>query len=220
SDLGDDNPTPLSLLQDASFPLPTAQGMNGTSVQVKFGGTSIDAIMLYESATTVAAILPSSAPTGTAAVTVTYNGQSSAPAIVHVRQRAFGLFSLNQNGNGPGAIYNINSPTDAVVNRVTHAAQPGQTIALFGTGLGAVLGDETQQTFPGNIAEQLGLQILVGGKRVNPPIYAGRTRWPGVDEIDIQAPPGVEGCYVPVAVVLNNITSNFVSMSISSKDAI
>jgi uncharacterized protein (TIGR03437 family) len=220
SGLGDDNPTPMNLLQTTTFPLPASQGLNGTSVQVKSGGSSIDAIMLYESATTVAAILPSSAPLGAASVTVTYNGQSSAPATVHVLQRAFGLFSLNQTGNGPGAIQNANPPTDLVVNRVTHAAQPGQTVVLYGTGLGAVSGDETQKTFPGNAAQQLGLQIFVGGQAGNLASYAGRSSCcAGVDEIDFQLVHGIEGCYVPVVVVLNQV-SNFITMSISSNGAV
>jgi uncharacterized protein (TIGR03437 family) len=220
SGLGDDNPAPMSLLQTTTFPLPTSQGLNGTSIQVNTSGGTINAIMLYESATTVAAILPSNTPLGAASVTVTYNGQSSAPATVHVLQRAFGLFSLNQTGNGPGAIQNVNSPTDLVVNRVTHAAQPGQTVVLYGTGLGAVSGDETQGTFAGNIAQQLGLQIFVGGQAGNLAVYAGRSSCcAGVDQINFQLIHGIEGCYVPVVVVLNNV-SNFVTMSISSKGAV
>src|SRR3990172_10846387 len=66
---------PASLVQVSSFPLPTFEGLAGTSVKVSVGGTTVDAIMLYTVATQVAAVLPSSTPLGTGTVTVTYNGQ-------------------------------------------------------------------------------------------------------------------------------------------------
>ena len=39
--LGDDNPTPMNLLQNTTFPLPSSQGLNGTSVQVNSLGSSL-----------------------------------------------------------------------------------------------------------------------------------------------------------------------------------
>ena len=72
SGLGDDNPTPMNLFQNTTFPLPSSEGLNGTSVQVNYARGAITAILLYESATTVAAILPSTVPLGTASVTVTW----------------------------------------------------------------------------------------------------------------------------------------------------
>ena len=220
SGLGDDNPNPLNLYQNTTFPLPAAQGLNGTSVQVRYASGAVNAILLYESATVVAAILPSSVALGTASVTVTYNGQTSAPSTIHVVQRAFGVFSINQTGAGPGYIINVNSNTDTVLNRVTHAAAPGQYAALIGTGLGAVRGDETQATYPGNVIQAFELQIYIGGVVgiVLPSNYLGRFACcAGVDVINFQVPQGVEGCYVPVVVVLNNVVSNITSMSISSK---
>jgi uncharacterized protein (TIGR03437 family) len=222
SGLGDDNPEPMNLLLRTTFPLPTAQGLNGSSVQVNAGGAKVNAIMLYESATMLAAILPSPTPLGPASVTVTYNGQSSAPAAIHIVLRAFGVFSINQTGVGPGYIFNVNSSTDLVLNRVTHSAQPGQTVILLGTGLGPVRGDETQGILPGNMFQALGAQVFVGGKAgtLLSPDYVGRSCCAGVDEIDFQLPQGIEGCYVPVTVVLNNVVSNITTLSISSKGAV
>jgi uncharacterized protein (TIGR03437 family) len=221
SNLGADNQTPLDLLQTTIFPLPTSQGLNGTTVQVTSGGVSTYAILLYESATQVAAILPSKTPIGPASVTVTYNGQTSGPAPIQVVQRAFSIFTRNGSGSGPGDILNLTSNTTSVGNRVTHSAQPGQSAVLVGTGLGPVLGEETQQTVSGNQLQLLTLQVFVGGQAgiVRPNVdYAGRdVGAAGVDEIQFQVPSGVEGCYVPVTVVLNGAVSNTTTMSISSK---
>lgn len=53
---------PESLAQVSAFPLPTSQRLQGTSVQVTAGGTTIDCIMIYTVASQVAAVLPSRTP--------------------------------------------------------------------------------------------------------------------------------------------------------------
>jgi len=51
--------------------------LNGTSVAVKVGATTVAAPMYYTSHKQVAALLPSNMPTGAATFTVTYNGANS-----------------------------------------------------------------------------------------------------------------------------------------------
>jgi len=53
------------LFQQASFPLPTIDGLAGVTVQASVGGAIVDCILVSISATEVAAILPSSTPIGT-----------------------------------------------------------------------------------------------------------------------------------------------------------
>lgn len=86
------------------FPLPTANGLAGTSIQVTVAGTSVDAIMLYTLSTQVSAVLPSNTPIGTGTVTVTYNGQRSAPAPITVTRSSVGLFVFNMAGSGPAIL--------------------------------------------------------------------------------------------------------------------
>src|SRR5947207_3297285 len=66
---------PAALQQASGFPLPATLG--GTSMRVIAGTTVVDAIMVYTSATQVAAILPSSAPAGIGLLAVTYQGRTS-----------------------------------------------------------------------------------------------------------------------------------------------
>jgi len=42
---------PASIAQANKFPLPSSQGLAGTSIKVTVGGTTLDAIMLYTLAT-------------------------------------------------------------------------------------------------------------------------------------------------------------------------
>ena len=90
----------MNLFQTTTFPLPAAQGLNGTSVQVNYAGGTVNAIMLYESATSVAAILPSTSPLGTASVTVTHNGQVSAPSTIKCCSGHSGYFPSTKPDSG------------------------------------------------------------------------------------------------------------------------
>lgn len=65
---------PSSLTQASSFPLPTTQGLAGTTVTVTVNGVTETCIMVYTVATQVAAILPSATPIGNGTLTVNYQG--------------------------------------------------------------------------------------------------------------------------------------------------
>lgn len=203
---------PATLQQISAYPLPTS--LSGTSIKVTVSGTTTDAIMIYTSASQVAAILPSSTPVGTGTFTVTYNGQTSAPAPIRVVQSAFGIFAVNQSGSGPGVIQNATaSPTALPVTTVTASAQAGDTVVLWGTGLGPVQGNEAGGALPGDL--NLPVTVYVGGRQATV-TYKGRSGCcAGIDQIVFQVPQGVEGCYVPVVVQVNNTVSNFTSMSIA-----
>ena len=96
------------------------------SVKATVGGTSVDLYMIYTSTKQLAAILPSQPLKVLALLTVTYNGQTSATAPIRVVRSAFGIFTLNQAGSGPGVFQNANSGTDQPVNTLTAGARPGQ----------------------------------------------------------------------------------------------
>ncbi|HYM12624.1 MAG TPA: hypothetical protein VEU62_17940 [Bryobacterales bacterium] len=205
------NMGPAALVTANSFPLPaTLPASNGSSIKVTVGGTTVNAIMLYSVATQLGAILPSKTPVGDGTITVTYNNQTSATAPIHVVKSAFGTFAVNQAGSGPAIVTDANY----VVNLVTNAFQPGQTVILWGTGLGPVSGDEASAPLPGDLG--ISVDVFVGGKAAKV-TYAGRSGCcAGLDQIVFVVPAGVEGCYEPVAVRVNGVVSNFTSMAISS----
>ncbi len=235
--LGAPNAAPLNLFQNTTYPLPTAGGLNGTTVQFVaqpgqgIGSNPLYAIMLYESPSVLAAIVPSSTQPANYNVIVTYNGQTSAQSVtIHAVPRAFGQFTYSQLGgnqgvgSGPGLIQQISSSGSVVVNRFDAPAVAGQTILLFGTGLGAVSGDESQGPTNGAVVglNALNFTVYIGGKIATFEVgqdYIGRfinngVAYTGVDIIEVQIPQGVQGCYVPVAVVVGGITSNITTMSI------
>jgi uncharacterized protein (TIGR03437 family) len=192
----------------SSFPLPRSLG--GTSVRIAAGGGDIEAIMIYTSARQVAFIVPSAAPLGNAAVTIAFNGRSTAPFSVRIVATAVGVYALNQGGSGPGVFTDANF----AVNTLVRPARGGGVWVAWATGIGRVAGDEAGGPLPGDLTG-LNVVVLVGGRRANV-TYRGRSGCcAGVDQIAFEIPETVAGCYVPVTISVNGVPSNTVTMSIA-----
>ena len=199
---------PASIERAESFPLPTS--LAGTSIRVTVGGVTVDCIILYSLSGQVAAILPSNTPVGDGTMVLTYNGVSSAALNITVVARSFGAFAINQGGSGPGVFRDADG---LVANGLTTAANPGQEWDIWGTGLGPVTGDEAAGPLPGNMANA-NVQVFFGAVEAQV-VYRGRSGCcAGVDQIRIVV-PAVDGCYVPIYVVVDGVVSNFVSMSVA-----
>ena len=213
-----DNMGPAALVQASTFPLPTSAGLAGTSVRATVGGTTVDCIMFYTSKFQVAAALPSNTPVGAGTLTVTYNGQTSAPASFTVVRSAFGTFAVNSAGSGPGVLQNFISQTEQPVNGLTRPARPGQTLILWGTGLGplTVSGNEAGGAGFGVNLTNVNVRVYVGDKEATV-TYRGRSGCcVGVDQVVFTVPSGVSGCYVPVSLVIDNVVSNYTSISVAA----
>jgi uncharacterized protein (TIGR03437 family) len=201
-------------LVSAAFPLSAADGLAGTRVLLSVGGYSAACPMVYTSLTQVAAIVPSNAPEGDGTLVVAYQNLASASFPVHIVHSAFGIFTLNQAGAGPAILQNFVSQTSTPVNTLMTSAHPGQTVILWGTGLGPATGDETAGPIPG--ALPFVDNLFVGGQPASVR-YAGRSGCcAGVDQIVFDVPAGVTGCYVPVGVQTGGVIGNFGTISISA----
>ena len=138
----------------------------------------------------------------------------SATAPIRVVKSAFGIFTLNQAGSGPGVFQNANSGTDQPVNTLTVGARPGQLVIIWGTGLGPATRDEADRRGFGDMPDRP-VEVYVGGKKAEIS-YRGRSGCcAAIDQIVFAVPQGVEGCYVPVVVKVGDVVSNFVTMSVA-----
>ncbi len=201
---------PSTGVQVSSFPL-TPDGFQGTSVSVTVAGNTLKAPVLYTSANQVNAMLPSATGVGSGTLTVSYNGRTSSPVAIAVTANSFGNFAVNQAGSGPGVITNANYQA----LNFTNAANPGEPMILWGTGLGPVTGDENAGPLPGNMPS-LPVKLYVGNQQATI-TYQGRSGCcSGVDQITFTVPSNVTGCAVPVAVQIGGTVSNFVTMPIAS----
>jgi uncharacterized protein (TIGR03437 family) len=197
---------PEQLVQVSAYPLPPS--LAGTSARVTVNGVALTCPMVYTSARQMAAILPSNTPVGDGVLTISFGGATAAPTPIHVVSGAFGTYSVGSSGLGPGIITGV----DYLVKTPAKPAKAGETVILWGTGLGPVTGDEAAGPAIGQFS---GVEVFVGTKSAKI-IYAGRSGCcAGLDQIAFTIPDTGASCFVPVAVRSATVTSNFVTLPLS-----
>jgi uncharacterized protein (TIGR03437 family) len=192
-------------LESSAGPAGIPKTLNGASLSVTVGGKTVAPAMYYAIPTQIAAVLPADTPIGTGTLTVTYNGAASNAFPIQVVPSALGLDTYY--GTGSGLITATNATTGALFN-YTNSASPGQTITLWGSGLGADPEDsDTVFTSTPHAVNQSSVQVYFGGVP-GTVTYAGSSGYPGLDQINVIVPDPV-GCNVAVTAVVGNVASNF-----------
>jgi hypothetical protein len=97
---------------------------------------------------------------------------------------------------------------------LTSAANPGEYLTLWGSGLGPVSGDETQYQAPNNLTN-VPIEVDIGGVSATV-TYHGRSVYPGVDQINVIVPAGVAGCKGSVVVTAGGVPSNFATIPVAT----
>jgi uncharacterized protein (TIGR03437 family) len=199
--------------------------LSNTSVAVTVGATTVNALMYYTSAAQVAALLPSNTPTGSGTITVAYNGQTSAPAPITVVSHNVGAFTIDSNGQGPGIVtypdYSLVSASKATncggPSTTCGAANPGDTLILWATGLGPVSGNDASGAGLGQNMPDIPLELWLGGVQA-PVLYQGRSGCCiGEDQIVFTVPNSVPtGCAVPLLIQIGNQIGNATVMPVAS----
>jgi uncharacterized protein (TIGR03437 family) len=210
---------PLNLLvSPAPF---QSTSLGGTSVSITVGGASVNALMYYTSATQVAALLPSNTPVGTGTVSVTYtnnaNTQVGAAVPISVVANNLGIFTVDSSGQGPGIVtypdYSLVSAGKAAPCGGPYtscgAANPGDVLILWATGLGAISGSDAAGAGLGQNMPNLPLKLWIGGVQAAV-TYQGRSGCCiGEDQIVFTVPNNAPtGCAVPLLVQIGNQVSN------------
>jgi uncharacterized protein (TIGR03437 family) len=117
--------------------LPFPKTLNGVSVTVD----GIQAPIYYESATQISVIVPYLASYfPLASIQINNNGALSNIVTSQVNLTTPGIFTLTANGLGDGAIEHANGS----VVTASNPAQPGETVAVYMSGLGAVFPPVTE----------------------------------------------------------------------------
>ena len=196
------------------------------------GGAATDVFMVYTygagSVNQLAAILPSTVPTGNYNVTVTNGGTVGNPFSATVVTNKFGIISVNGSGTGRAVVQNYISPTQYDLDRYTTGtlpggytyspARPGQIIVIWGTGLGPI--SSPDNTLPGaiDLRSSLTIQVLINGVAYTPDLYGGRApTLPGADEIIMTLPVGVAvSCLDLLQISVNGQLSNPTTISIAA----
>ncbi len=199
--------------------------LSGTSISVTVAGTTVAPLMYYTSATQVAALLPSNTPVGTGTVTVTNNGQIGVAAQITVVQSNLGIFTVTSDGQGVGIVtypdYSLVSSMKAAncggVYTTCGAANPGDVLTVWATGLGPVSGSDASGTGLGVDMTSIDLKLWLGGVSAQV-LFRGRGCCIGEDQIAFVVPDNVPtGCAVPMAIQIGNQISNYTVIAVAPK---
>jgi len=139
------------------------------SVRIQQGERAVDAGLLRVSATSIEAWMPETAPVGDVELTVTYQGRTSEPYKLKLVGANAGFYTP---ANAPDGLSEAKRGVDAV---------RGDTVALWGTGLGGIA------------------DVFVGGKRAEEVHVSAAECCKGVEKVAFRVPGGTPyGCFVPV----------------------
>jgi uncharacterized protein (TIGR03437 family) len=190
---------------------PLKTTLNGVTINVTVNGTSTSPLFYYLYPTQIAAVLPSATPVGAGTLTVTTSAGTSTAFPIQVVASAFGLLTSN-NGSGPAQGYdaNLDPNNQYTLFGFSAAANPDDILLLWGSGLGPVTNDATGVAVSGTVT------VYIGGIAVTP-LYAGRSGFTGLDQINVKVPSGISGCYVSVVVQTGNYVSNFATLPVTAK---
>ncbi len=196
-----------------SFPLSTT--LAGVSLSVTQNGTTTATFPIFVSPGQINAIMPSTVAAGPATLRLIYQSTKSNAITIQIANATPGLFAVSGGGYGPGAFQNFINEANEPVNSSIGPASPGQTVVLYGTGLGPV-------TFPDNVAPTAGnvstpVSATIGGQPVSV-LYSGRSPCcSGLDQITVTLPGNVPlGCWVPVTVNAGGVVSNTATLAIAA----
>ena len=198
---------PSALVTAGRLRLQTA--LSGTSVAVTVNGRTVNAFVLAAAGNQVNALLPSTTPIGSGTATVTFGNQTSAPEPVEIVAASFAPYTFNSRGSGQAIATDLNYQANTLI----HTYHPGDWVILWGTGLGAIDGDDSTAPPVGNLGSPT---VHVGNASLTP-YYAGRSAaYPRLDQVTFQVPPGIQGCYVPVAVEANGVVGGSSTIAVST----
>jgi uncharacterized protein (TIGR03437 family) len=211
--LGTGLSTSAPAVLQSSAPPGLPKTLNQTSVSVTVNGVTVSPGLYFTTATAVAAVLPSTTPVGNGTLTVNYSGQASAPVPIQVVASAVGLDTLYGAGNGLAVTTNANGNVFGLTNSVA----PGQTLVLWGSGIGADPAND-DLTYPQKTDNltNIPMQIFIGGIQATIQ-YQGRSQYPGLDQYNVTVPINVTpGCFVSVVAQIGNIVSNTVTIPVNA----
>ena len=208
-----ENLGPTTGVSVSSFPLGT--NFNGVSISITQKGVTTQAFPIFVSATQVNVVMPSSVATGLASLRLFYNSVKSNAIPIQIAAAAPGIFAVSSGGYGPGVIQNFISASNQPINSSIAPASPGQTVVIWGTGLGAVTFPDNAAPTAGNVATPV--SVTVGGQPASV-VYSGRSPCcSGVDQIVVTLAGNVPlGCWVPVTVNAGGVVSNTATMAIAA----
>ena len=155
-------------------------------------------------------------------IVVNNNGVSSAPTIVQLSPAAPSIFTINEQGNGQGAILDATTgvfmaPTNSIPNVNSRPAIAGEIVSIYCTGLGAIQNASFADGAPstGVVSTVTPAQVTIGGVTAAVSYTGLAPGFVGLYQVNVTVPAGVASSNsVAVVVSMNGAMSNTVTMAI------
>ena len=160
--------------------------------------------------------------TGTSAtIEVTVAGTTSASMTISLDTFSPGIFTVNQSGQGQGAILisssTLAAPSGSVLGRDARPAMPGESITIFCTGLGQVtpaLPTGMPASSNMTVAEPT---VTIGGIPATVQFSGMAYGFVGLNQVNVQVPTGTAfGNSIPVVLTIGGKRSNTVTMAVAA----
>jgi uncharacterized protein (TIGR03437 family) len=207
------DPSAQAVLQNSMAASGLPKTLNGATVSVSSGGTTVTPAFYYAISTALAVVLPSNTPLGTAQVTVTYDNQMSNAFSFQVVASAPGFDTYYGTASGLGVATNNST---GILYNYNNSIPPTTIVTLWGSGLGADPKRDAQYVTPPFAIDGLA-HVYVGGIDATI-IYQGASGFPGLNQVDITIPANAPtGCNVSlVGVTAAGEPTNFITLPIGS----
>jgi uncharacterized protein (TIGR03437 family) len=204
-----------------SFPLASPVAAKAVPLPTQLSGLTLEfsgvpnAPLFYASASQVNLQVPwELGAQSTATLSASVNGQTSAAQTVGLAEFAPGIFAMNGQGTGQGAILDAQN----VLVDAGNPATPGSVVQIFCTGLGIVYPQQaTGAPAPASplAATVYAPSVLIAGEPATVLFSGLAPGTVGEYQVNVQIPPdSATGTAVPVAIAIGGALSNTVTMAI------
>ena len=209
--------TLASTTQVASqVPLPLTLG----DTSVSFNG--IAAPLFTASAGQINAQVPFEVPMGAVSVQIRRGSRVSAAQTVTVAPTSPGIFTLNQQGAGQGAVLISNTgifaaPSGSIPGQQARPINRGEFMSLFCSGLGDVTNRPPSGAPPagGGLSVTIATPTVTIGGVTTPVSFSGLTSFVGLYQVNVPVPANAPvGSAVPVVLSIGGVTSNTVTIAV------
>jgi adhesin/invasin len=191
----------------AAVPLPTTLG--GTQVLVN----GVPAPLFYVSPTQINFQMPPEPVGASMAVTVVSGGITSLQATVGIAAAGPGIFTVNSNGQGQGAVLN----QDYSVNSAQNPAAAGSVIQIFASGLGLtnppIAAGQPGSASPLDFTVNTPVVTIAGVPATV--LFSGLApTFVGLYQVNVQVPTGTASGPASLQIQINGQTSNSATVAI------
>ena len=210
----------LSSQTASALSIPLSTQLGGVTVQFISGSTTINAPLLYvqpDGANPGSSQINAQVPwelvapgaTATVNVVVSHDGVSSAPTPVTVGPFSPGIFASGTQAIAVNLDGTLAWAANSVPGLTTHPANPGDTVIVYATGLGAVNQTIADGAASGSVLAQTTTMpiVTVGGMNAQVQFSGLAPQFVGVNQLNIVVPNVPAGSAIPIQIQLGGILS-------------